>query len=296
MTQGRNDGVLRVDRAGVGETNCRTRLIWLSNPRFKKGLYDFSHGIEALKTLFPTPADLRRLDLAVFLATKDVDLNEINRMRAKPKSHLISAEALKSSILWAWSRKLDDIVIDDRATEAILDEASRLSNIYGSAEDVPLVSPADMRNKLARMVVALAALLHSTDETHEKIIVQPVHVRFIGAYLDSIYQAKNCRYDVYAGYASQKSKLDDVEAEDILAELQALDNSPMAPITTVSRDVLALYRQHDVLTVSEIADLLDLDRRTVTKRIKIFQKHQLVSKSRHGFHKTPKFVEYLGRT
>ncbi len=296
MTQGRNDGVLRVDRAGVGETNCRTRLIWMSNPRFKKGLYDFSHGIEALKTLFPTPADLRRLDLAVFLATKDVDLNEINRMRSKPKERLVSAAALKASVLWAWSRKLDDIVIDDRATEAILDEASRLSGIYGSAEDVPLVSPADMRNKLARMVVALAALLHSTDEDHNKIVVQPVHVKFIGAYLDSVYQAKNCRYDVYAGYASQKSKLTDVEAEDILAELNALDTAPMGPITAVSRDTLALYRQHDVLTVSEIADLLDLDRRTVTKRIKVFQKHQLVSKSRHGFHKTPKFVEYLSRT
>jgi DNA-binding transcriptional ArsR family regulator/MoxR-like ATPase len=294
MTQGRNDGILRVDRAGVGETNCRTRLIWLSNPRFKKGLYNFSHGIEALKTLFPTPADLRRLDLAVFLANKDIDLDEINRTRRKPTEQVITAEALKASILWAWSRKVEDIVIDEDATDLILGEASRLSEIYGSAEDIPLVSPADMRNKLARMVVALAALLHSTDETHTKVIVLPVHVRFIGAYLDSIYQAKNCRYDVYAGYAAKSSRLDDVERADIKAELSAIDNTTLdGSGGTVSRDVLTLYRQHDTLTATEIADLLDIDRRTVAKRLKVLQRHGMISKTKYGYHKTPKFVEFL---
>jgi hypothetical protein len=49
MTQGRSDGVLRVDRVASAETNCRTRLIWLTNPRNRKQLCDFSHGIEALK-------------------------------------------------------------------------------------------------------------------------------------------------------------------------------------------------------------------------------------------------------
>lgn len=297
MTQGRNDGILRVDRAGVGETNCRTRLIWLSNPRWKKGLYDFSHGVEALKTLFPTPADLRRLDLAVFLAKKDIDLDEINRVHAAPAQQLITADLLKQSILWAWSRKCEDVEIGKATTEKILDEASRLSKIYGAAEDISLVSPADMRNKLARMAVALAALVHSTDETHERVIVEPIHIQFIGAYLDSVYRAPNCRYDVYAGYAAKKSELEDYEVSDITKELRALDVTLTddGKSSTITDEILGLYRQHDVLTASEIADLVDIDRRTATKRLKILQRHGLITKTKHGYHKTPKFVEYLSR-
>lgn len=293
MTQGRNDGVMRVEQAGVGEANCRTRLIWMSNPRFKKGLYDFSHGIEALKTLFPTPADLRRLDLAVFLANKDIDLAEINQVRPKAERQRITSEALRQSVLWAWSRGISDVVIDETATKAILTEASRLSGLYGAAEDVPLVSPADMRNKLARLCVALAALIHSSDADHEKVLVKPLHIQFIGAFLDSVYQAKNCRYEMYAGYAAAKSTLDDLETQAITAELNAIDSSQLGLVSTISGDVLTLYRQHDVLMAHEIGDLLDLDRRTVTKRIKVLQKHGLLRKTKHGFHKTPKFVEYL---
>ncbi|MHB1131678.1 MAG: CHC2 zinc finger domain-containing protein [Chloroflexota bacterium] len=296
MTQGRNDGVMRVEQAGVGEANCRTRLIWMSNPRWGKGLYSFSHGVEALKGLFPSPADLRRLDLAVFLATKDVDLEEINRLRAKPTQQLVSAEALKQSVLWAWSRRAGDVVIDEEATAAMLAEASRLSRVYGSAEDVPLVSPADMRNKLARLAVALAALLHSTDGSHEKVLVTPEHVRFIGLYLDSVYRAKNCRYDIYAGYAAKKANLDEVEIRDISQELRDVEPNLDGSASAVSEGILALYRQHDVLTATELADLLDIDRRTVAKRLKVLQRHALISKTRGGYHKTPKFVEYLSAT
>ncbi len=297
MTQGRNDGVLRVDRAGIGEANCRTRLVWMSNPRWKKGLYDFSHGIEALKTLFPTPADLRRLDLAVFLAARDIDLREINRLHVAPSTKLISSEALRQSVLWAWSRKIDDVVIDEAATTAILAEASRLSDIYGAAEDIPLVSPADMRVKLARLTVALAALLHSTDELHEKVIVKPVHVQVIGAYLDSIYRHTNCRYDVYAGYARSRIFLDDEEQVKIAKELRDLDyGGALGTSSTISQDILMLYRQNNELTTAGISDLLDIDRKTVAKRIKVLQMHGLIIQKKNGYHKTPKFVEYLCRT
>ncbi len=293
MTQGRNDGVLRVDRAGVGEANCRTRLIWMSNPRNRKGLYDFGHGIEAIKTLFPSPADLRRIDMAVFLAAKDIDLGEINSMHPTPDQQLISGEGLKQSILWAWSRGLNDVSISEETTKAILKEASRLSDLYGGAEDIALVSPADMRVKLARLVVALAALLHSTDDTHQKVMVLPIHVQFIGAFLDSIYSARNCRYDVYARQAVKESALTDDDAAEIARELQAVDATLGGVGPAISRDIVGLYRNNDVLGASDIADQLDLDRRTVTKRLRVLGRHGLIRKTRHGYAKTAKFIEYL---
>lgn len=299
MTQGRNDGVMHVEQAGVGEANCRTRLIWISNPRHGKQLENYSHGIESLKTLFPTPADLRRIDFAVLLAEKDIDANEINKPRAKPEQRLISASVLRQSVLWAWSRRPDHVVIDERTTETILNEASRLSLIYAAAGDVPLVTAADIRNKLARLSVALAALLHSTDDAHEKVIVEPLHVKFISAYLDSIYQHRNCRYDIYAGYAAKKSILDETETDEITTELAALDSDTAEDTDkdkkTVSRDILALYRKQDTFSAIELGDLLDVHRKTVAKRLRVLQRHGLIVKGRYGYNKTPKFIEYLSK-
>lgn len=295
MTQARQEGVLHVDRAGVGEALCRTRIIWMTNPRGRKGIYSFSHGIEALRTLFPADADLRRIDMAVFLAAQDIDLNAVNQIKQRPVQQMITADALKQSILWAWSRKPEDVVIDERSTAAILTEASRLSRTYGAAENIPLVSPADMRNKLARLTVALAAFLHATDEQHQRVIVQPQHVEFIGLYLDSVYKAKNCRYDVYAQYAAQKNRLDETEIETITSDLHKLDEALSDVGVNISDEILQLYRQNDYLTMTELCELQDLDRRSVAKRLRCLQRHSLIVKTKGGYQKTPKFVEYLVR-
>jgi DNA-binding MarR family transcriptional regulator len=298
MTQGRNDGILRVDRTSIGERNCRTRLIWMTNPRKARTLYSYSHGVESLRDLFPAPADLRRIDFVVMLATKDVDVAEINKLHALPKEVLVSSEALKSSILWAWSRGPNDVVIDLETTKAILTEATRLSATYGSADDIPVVSPADMRIKIARLAVALAALLHSTDETHERVIVTPAHVNYIGWFIDIVYTSQNCRYDVYAGHAKTRQDLTDKEVKVIQAELNELDRRQSLDCRS-SEDIIELYRKSETITTQDIIDQLDLDRKAVTARLRILQRHGLIMRGRNrgdnGFAKTPKFVDYLMR-
>jgi CRP-like cAMP-binding protein len=298
MTQGRNDGILRVDRTSIGERNCRTRLVWMTNPRKARTIYSYSHGVESLRDLFPAPADLRRIDFVVFLATKDVDLGEINRLHDAPQQVLISPETLKASILWAWSRSPNDVVIDLETTKAILAEASNLSKTYGSADDIPIVSPADQRIKIVRLAVALAALLHSTDEQHEKVVVTPEHVAYIGSFINAVYTSQNCRYDVYAGHAKTRQDLDDKEVKAITDELATLDLHNGMAETHWSEDIIELYKKSETVTTQDIMDQLDVKREEVTRRLRVLQRHGLIQRGRkgeQGFAKTPKFVDYLMR-
>ena len=72
-------------------------------------------------------------------------------------------------------------------------QAVDLSNKYSSA--IPLAEPADMRLKLARLSIAVAARTASTDETYENIVVHPEHVNFVVNFLQEVYDAPALQYD-----------------------------------------------------------------------------------------------------
>ena len=292
MTESRQTGVLKVDRAVNAETNARTRLLFMTNPRGGKQLSYYTHGIEALKSIFPEAADIRRLDLAIFLATKDVDKTILNKTWERPKEKLIESDVMKNSVLWAWSRKPEQVVFEDDAMAMILETAGYLGDKYGAAEDIPLVSPADQRIKLARLCVALAALLHSTDANHELVIVKQEHVLFIRDFLELVFDAKNCRYRDYANNAREETDLEADEADTVRRELSRLDKEDHL---SVSQEVLELFRRNDVLKAQELQDMTGHTREIVNPRLAVLAKYNFLKRTREGFRKMPKFIEFLER-
>lgn len=290
MTEPRSTGVLRVDRVVNAETNARTRLIFLTNPRYGKQLFEFTRGIESLKTVFPEASDIRRLDLVVFLATKDVSKDILNMKYEKPEHQYISGEVLKNNVLWVWSRKPSDIQITKKAVDLILETAKYLGEKYGAAEDIPLVSPADQRIKLARLSIALAGLLHSTDAKHEKIVVKPEHVTFIKDYLEAVFDAPNCKYDSYARNAKDESEISEEEFDDVKKELDDLD---AADSNIASKEILELFRRNDALLFREIMEMSGHDKLIVNARIALLSKKNFLKKTRNGFRKLPKFIIFL---
>lgn len=296
ITEARTTGVLRVDRAVRTETNARVRLMLLTNPAKARTLASFAHGVESLRSLFHSPADIRRLDLAVFLQTGDVGRNNLNvdmddpEVRALIKPQVISSEVFRNSILWAWSRSADHIDITRKAMKRILSLADELAQKYGYAQDIPLMEPADLRKKLARMSIALAALLHSTDDTHEKIIVTEEHVSWIGEFYEVVYDNKNARLDVYSAKSKEESELTEEEAETVTQKLEDMD---FAANATISVEILELFRKNDILKPVEIIDMLGFEKAEVNNRLAILTKHSMIKRTREGLRKLPKFIEYL---
>lgn len=290
MTEPRSTGVLRVDRIVNAETNARTRLVFMTNPRYGKQLFEFTYGIESLKTVFPEASDIRRLDLAVFMATKDVPKSVLNQKYSPPEEQHVTSEALKNSVLWAWSRRSDDIVITEPALDTVLEISGYLGDKYGSAEDIPLVSPADQRIKLARIAIAVACMVHSTDANHQKVIVKPEHVEFVRDYLETVFDAQNCRYDVYAMNAEDEGNLIAEEADDMRNMLDKMDTEDSVP---ASREILELFRRNDALKSQEILDMSGYDKLVVNARVSLLAKHNFLRKTRNGFKKLPKFIAFL---
>ena len=87
--------------------------------------------------------------------------------------------------MWVWTRQAEQIIWARGAEDAVYKHALAMGETY--IEDPPLVQAANIRIKIARMAVALAARLFSTDASHEKIIVTKAHVEDAVTFIGILY-------------------------------------------------------------------------------------------------------------
>ena len=199
MSAVRSSGKAQVSKIVSQETSARTRLIWISNPPDGRFINQTTNGaIDAIAKLVTNPEDIARFDLAMVAASDDVSSSVINAARPPRADHSHTAEACSALVTWAWSRKRDDVVWDTGVERFILQQAEALGSRY--IADPPLIQPENVRVKLARLAVAVAARLFSHDGTGEKVFVTKAHVRAAVKFVDDLYGMR------WFGYADHSRK------------------------------------------------------------------------------------------
>ena len=197
----RSNGIADLAKIEGQRTMARTRLIMNSNPRSAKSMSAYAHGIDAVKELIGRPEDISRFDLVLTAATNEVPLKEINMAKADrtPIPHVFTSELCHQLVLWAWSRKSENIEFTPDATARVLYHAQEQAGRYASSGGAPLVEGGNHRIKLAKLAVAAACRTFSTPDG-EKVIVTPDHVDFVAAFLDELYAKPSLDY---AGFSEQ---------------------------------------------------------------------------------------------
>jgi hypothetical protein len=182
---------------GGQETSARTRLIWISNPVDGRTIEEMPRGaIDSIEGLVKNPEDIARFDFAMAAASGDVKSSIINSRVHERVPHIHSAEACQTLVTWAWSRKADHIIFGKNVEDYIFDKAEALGEQYEA--DPPLIQKQNVRVKLARMAVAVACRVFSTDETGEYVLVGHEHVDTALRILDTIYSMESFGYKEYS--------------------------------------------------------------------------------------------------
>lgn len=287
MTQARSSGIMSVKRAVTAETPCRVRAILSGNAPDGKRLGDYAHGCEALTEVFKNE-DIRRFDFALFLRGNIP--SSVYNAPLPIYPHKITAQAYKNNILFAWSRNPEQVEFSLDALTALRQTSEKLSDLYGRANKVPIVSPSDQRNKMARLSVALAALTQSTDETGEKVIVHPGHVEFIFHYLNALYRDPACGLNQYAASLPTEEALTDEKFDKLTKQMKQLD---ILKGTYKFVTCLKVWKQNNYLNANTIEGLLGLDKPEVRALTCLLNTLGLIKTSTGGFAKTSKFNSYL---
>lgn len=291
MSDVRSSGIAKATGVVTAETTARTRMIFISNPRNGRQLKAETYGVSSVLKLFGKAEDVRRLDFAVAVASGEVDSAIVNKavseMPAVP--HIYTSDRCKLRVMWAWSRRPENIIITPEATTRILECAEKMGHKYSSR--IPLVEPADQRLKLARLSVAAAACLFSTDEGGEAVIVKPEHVDFVHDYLESLYDSKALGYNRFSADEFENSDTTD-------AAMQRLRNGFIS-IPFVSHDIPEIVRalyQLPYFNRNTLEDATGLDRDELKNLLQFLISSSIIERAGQDYKRTPlglSFIEQL---
>lgn len=190
LTSVRSSGIVEVSGAARGSAQARTRLIFLTNSPDSRYVNQHNFGCDVVSQVFRKLEDVRRIDIANTLAIGDVDRREMSRLQQLKErtEHKYTSALCNKLILWAWSRRADQVEFTPKAIEAIFAAVEYLSEKY--VHDIPLLLAEDLTNKAARGSAAVAARFYSTRDG-EVLIVTEEHVKTWVWLVDMIYSKKS---------------------------------------------------------------------------------------------------------
>ncbi len=297
ISKAMEEGFLQIDRVQSKGYESQTRLIMIANPKKDLVMDSFSFGCESLTTILP-PTIIRRTDVAVFANSGDLkDLSFINRKRTEGNRRRITPEMLRAVIHWAWNLRPEQIIFTSEAEDSCLQRAQELSEVYGYAVDVPLITLSDCRNNLARVAAAFAALLVSADEHFARLVVEPKHVRMAAEFLSRLYSHDNCGLDDYSEICRASSQLvdyDQIEAA-FLKKWERARHAGGEEDAGYFPHLIFILRVTKVIRRDDFAEQAGCGIDTVKRAVRLLKRFNLLDTTRDGYVKKPKFNKFLRR-
>lgn len=185
LTDIRSSGIVRINRStGDLTLPASVRMLFLTNPKtddegLVRPIMAYPNGVEIVKPLVPSIEDIARFDFIYILGDSPTD---IDPLWSPPEG--FTEKQLQSRIRWIWSRKCEQIVISPEMQTYIVQKSKEFNDIYmGSVR----IFSTETWKKLARLSIAIAGYMVSTDIEFSSIVVLQRHVDIACALLESIY-------------------------------------------------------------------------------------------------------------
>jgi len=291
-----DEGWLEVSQVASGGYQSQVRAIFILNPPEGKKISDFPYGCQALVGCF-LPMFIRRLDIAIFTSGKD-DFNFYNQRFVKEEVKIkLTAETMRNLVYWAWTRSINDIHWSEEATQTCLNKAGELSGIYGQSDDIPLISPQDFRNNLARLSTSFAILSGSFTDDYTGVNVKPEHVLKMAKFVDIVYSSQACNLKQYSKNSGKKKTLRDFD--NIKETFQKVIDHARAQTDRRWSEgqhfmqMLKMLQSQTYIRKRDLCEQLSVGIEWVTKHVNILMMHNLIEAHRGGYKTTRKFNMFL---
>lgn len=187
----RSRGIAQLTKAESQQTRARVRMIWISNARRQPDGDTPHDGVDIIEGVIGNPEDIARFDLCMSVNMKDVGSKVINSPHRDRVPHVYTSELCRELVLWAWSRTANDVKWDDDAYDAVYRAAEWLGARYSDVP--PLIQRTNVREKIARIAVAIAARTFSTTDGNN-LVIKLAHVRDATNFMDRLYSYDNFGY------------------------------------------------------------------------------------------------------
>lgn len=218
LTRIRGEGIAeRTIVGGSSTTRARLRLVWLSNPR-KRAMHLYDSGCDMIKELVGKEEDVSRFDFIITVGSDEISSESINTLETlggknKLTKHIYTSDLCNKLVLWAWSRKANNIVFEEDAEKMILHYSIEMSKEY--TPNFPLVLGSTIRLKLAKLSIALAVRLFSMKDDNVYVTIN--HITYIYEFLRKTYNKSSFGYGEYSKYYKAGEDQKEDSKDDVLS-------------------------------------------------------------------------------
>jgi hypothetical protein len=207
LTDIRSSNEVRITRvSGTITLPAMVRMISLTNVKNTSGgikaIAAYPNGIAIITELVTTAEDIARYDQIVILS--DRGASQIDPLW-KPLEPL-ATEVYQTRVRWVWSRKPEDVILDDTVSAYIVEQANALNKTYDCHIKI---FGTEAWKKITRLAIAVAAYVVSTDESYEKIIVNKEHVDYAVAFYKLLYDNPTFKLREYVEHEKRYSTIDE---------------------------------------------------------------------------------------
>lgn len=277
MSGVRSSGLAEITKVQTERTFARTRIVWVANPRSSRPLGSYDTGVQAIPELMGRPEDIARFDLAITVMSGDVPLSVVNEQKRKKVEHKYTSELCSKLVLWAWSRKPEDVVITEEAEKLCLELSMKMGATYSSM--IPLVEPAELRIKLIRLSVACAARTFASTNG-ENLVVDVQHIQFVYDFLNKVYSQPSMNYLAFSKARLQEQQLKDSSVVEVIIK----SHGPALVEGLLSQQYFRLQ---------DFEDLFDLEKKELKGIISQLVRNRAIKHYNTVYCKTPAFIVML---
>jgi hypothetical protein len=278
----RSEGIARITKIQTEQTRCRTRSIWISNPRAdiqgrSRRISAYDYGVLTVPELIGRQADIARFDICCVVSSGEVSEDIIFQLERDGVEHRYTSDVCHELVRWAWSRKPEDVIILKETEQEILNQAKGLSRKYH--DSIPLVKLEEMPEKLARLSVALAARLFSSTDGND-LVVYPDHTAYVTNVLDMLYSSPGMGYERYSRKLFTAEKLPNPE-------------KVIKKLGEHGTDFIEGLLDYDVIRQNIIEDLTGLERDGVRALLSFMVRNRCLRPEHAWYRKTTPFINLL---
>ena len=280
----RSEGIAEITKIQTEVANARTRLVFICNAP-NRTISSYSYGVQAIADMIKAHEDIARFDYALIVAHNEVAGEAINMTRTG-KALLYSQKLEQELVLWCWSRKQDEVFFTQEAIDSIYDMSLQLAKIYDFS--IPLIQVENIRFKIAKVAIAVAARFYSNKDNGKILVVKPTHVECSWIFFHSIYSKESSGYYQY-------SKMKKSEMEIATPEKLAVVETYFDSWKLQKKELLRCLLINNYIDPSDVAVHLGVDKRLGVEAVSALLKAGCLQKRGHNYIKTPEFTSYLKR-
>lgn len=206
LTDIRSSNEVRIARvSGTITMPAMVRMITLTNVKSDgtiKPIASYPNGIAIITELIGAAEDIARYDLIVVLS--DRGNSHINPLW-EPDTPL-DKNVYQTRLRWVWSRTPEQVLLSKEVSNYIIEKSNELNKTYDCHIKI---FGTEAWKKLARLSIAIAGYVVSTDDSYENIIVTKECVDFAMQFFISIYDNPTFKLREYVEHQRRYSEIDD---------------------------------------------------------------------------------------